>query len=68
MDCQDWLLKYLRCCGGFSNVDTTRRAAEAAGFSRRELKQARRNLGVKAYHQFEDESKEPLNWFWYLEE
>ena len=42
------------------------RNAAAHGYSKAELKAARKELGVKTYHQF-DEDGATANWFWYLE-
>ena len=37
------------------------------GFTGAELKEARKNLGIKTFHQF-DEDGASENWFWYLED
>ena len=42
------------------------RNAAAHGYSKAELRAARKELGVKTYHQF-DEDGATANWFWYLE-
>lgn len=39
---------------------------ERRGVSQAELKEARKALGVKTFHQF-DEDGDTQNWFWYLE-
>lgn len=48
-------------------VDVVREEAKAVGYTRGELKEARRLLGVKTFHQFDEYGSTP-NYFWYLEE
>ena len=63
--CKEWLKKYLSAgsqeCGG------VKISAKKAGFSKAELTEARKALGVKTWHQF-DHTEKPFvdNWFWYL--
>ena len=65
--CAEWLKGYLS--SDMSEVNATRSDALKAGFSKAELKEARKELGVKTFHQF-DLTAEPRveNWFWYLPE
>lgn len=63
--CMEWLRKFLRdekCV----LVDVVRDEAKARGYTRGELKEARRLLGVKTFHQFDEYGATP-NYFWYLE-
>lgn len=46
--------------------DDIRKAAKKRGFTKQELKAARKAVGVKTFHQF-DEDGATENWFWYLE-
>lgn len=65
MDCKTWLTSHL-ADGQLHICDEVRKRANEAGFSRAELKKARNELGVKAFHQFGEEGSTD-NWFWYLE-
>ncbi|MBC5689754.1 hypothetical protein H8S37_12585 [Mediterraneibacter sp. NSJ-55] len=65
MDCKTWLREYL-ADGLLHLCDEVRQAAKKAGYSRGELKQARKKLDVKTFHQF-DELGDTGNHFWYLE-
>lgn len=64
-DCEIWLRELL-ADGKEHLVDDVRAEAKTKGFSRLELKAARKSLGVKTYHQF-DGSVATDNWFWYRE-
>ena len=55
MEKEDWVI-----------CDDIRAEAKAAGFTRAQLKAARKVLGVEAFHQF-DEDGATENWFWKLE-
>lgn len=64
MNCIEWLKKLLseqECV----LCEIVRAAARKAGYSKKELKEARNKLGVKTHHQF-DEFGETPNYFWYL--
>ncbi len=66
LDCEKWLgleLKdrELHLC------EDIREKAKERGFTGAELKEARKNLGIKTFHQF-DEDGASENWFWYLED
>lgn len=63
MDCKTWLKKEL---DGKDAIlcDEIREKCKREGFSKKELREARAGLGVKTYHQINDDSK--VNWFWYL--
>ncbi len=64
--CEEWL--YGKLVGhGEVLSDDIRSAARQAGFTRAELKAARKALNVKTFHQFDGDT-ETRNWFWYLEE
>lgn len=64
--CEKWLYGELQRQGEVL-CDDIRSAAKKKGFTRAELKSARKTLGVKTFHQFDGKS-ETQNWFWYLEE
>ena len=65
MRCEEWLKEKLN--GGELHLcEDIRAAARKKGFSQAELKEARKALGVKTFHQF-DEDGDTQNWFWYLE-
>ncbi len=65
MACEEWLKGILKP-GKVLLCDAVREEAKKKGFSRVELKRARKTLGVKAFHQF-DEDGATQNWFWYRE-
>lgn len=63
--CHSWLRAILK--NGKSYLcDSVKAEAVKKGFSKAELRQARKDIGVKTYHQF-DEDGATENWFWYLE-
>ena len=64
--CRDWLREILTD-GEYCLCDWVREEARKKGFTRAELKDARNYLGVKTFHQFDEDGATP-NWFWYLEE
>lgn len=64
--CKNWLKKYLRAEGTVL-CDAVREASLEKGFSKKELKSARKEVGVKTFHQF-DEFGDTGNHFWYLED
>ena len=59
-DCESWLLDQLKRVQRAS-CDTIRDAAKKAGFTKRDLKEARKNLNVGTRHE-----TDPEDWFWYL--
>jgi hypothetical protein len=63
-NCVDWLTKKLADNAIFLCEDV-RKEAKEAGYSKDDLKKARKELGVKTFHQF-DESGATQNWFWHL--
>lgn len=65
MDAKIWLQLELKD-GELHLCESVREAARRKGISKADLKAARRELGVKTYHQF-DEYGQTSNWFWYLE-
>lgn len=62
--CTDWARKLFRD-GELHLCEEVGLAAKSAGFSKQELKEARKRLGVKTYHMF-DEDGASENWFWYM--
>lgn len=64
MNCEKWLYEYLTL-EGFVLCETVRAEARKNGFSLADLKKARKILGVKTFHQF-DEDGATENWFWRL--
>lgn len=64
-NCAAWL-EHRLLDGEVHLCEDIRNSAEREGFSRRELKAARKVLSVKTFHQF-DENGDTGNWFWYLE-
>lgn len=66
MDCVKWLREYLKREGS-ALCDKVKEKAMEAGYSQKDLKSARKELGVKTHHQFDDDGATE-NWFWYLEE
>ena len=61
--CMTWLEKELQ---GMVLCDEIREKAKAMGFNRKQLKEARKELGVRCWHQF-DKNGATSNWFWYIE-
>lgn len=64
-NCEKWLLELLtknECV----LVEDVREQAKQQGFKKSELKEARKTLNVKTFHQF-DEDGATENWFWHLE-
>lgn len=66
MDCKTWLTLCLSDRQIHLSEETAEKARKA-GYSRVELKKARRELGVKTFHQFDEFGGDTRNWFWYLE-
>lgn len=64
--CEEWLEDLLGD-GCLHLCDDVRTAAKKKGFSRKQLKSAKENLGVRTHHQFDEVGQTP-NWFWYTEE
>lgn len=62
----EWVREYLSD-GELHLVDTVREAFKSAGFTSSEIKTARKTLGVKTFHQFDENGPTP-NHFWYIEE
>lgn len=59
----DWLRERLPP-GTAAECDGIRKDAKAAGYTKRELKLARRALGVKTYHDYDEEDGLVQQWFW----
>ena len=66
MGCEEWLLEVLKD-GGPHLCDEIRTGARKAGYSRANPRRARKELGIKTFHQFDEDGETP-NWFWYLGE
>lgn len=64
-DCDAWLRLQLQD-REIHLCDDIRKKAKKRGFTKQELKAARKEMGVKTFHQF-DEDGATENWFWYLE-
>lgn len=64
-DCENWLREELKD-GELHLSEDVRSAAREAGFSGRELKEARRKTDTRTFHLFNENGETP-NWFWYLE-
>lgn len=65
MSCKEWLKNYMS--DGELHLSTeVAGKAKALGYSKSELREARKELGVKTFHQF-DETGATDNWFWYRE-
>lgn len=64
-ECCAWLKLKLQD-GELHLVNDIREAAKKRKFLKRELAAARKMLGVKTFHMF-DEYGATDNWFWYLE-
>lgn len=64
-NCVDWLREKLSD-EELHLCEMVREEARQKGYSKAALKNARKSLGVKTFHQF-DEDGATLNWFWYLE-
>lgn len=62
--CSRWLFSFLQA-NGITHCDIVREKAFEAGFSRKELKAARKAIGVQCWNDFVVNG-ETLNWFWYL--
>lgn len=65
MSCSEWLREKLSD-GELHLCEWIREDAKRSGFTKSELKQARVALGVRTFHQFDEDGETP-NWFWYLE-
>ena len=67
MNCVEWLRNYLSA--GASEYGGVKSTAKEKGFSKAELKEARKILNVKTWHQIDhDEVPYIDNWFWFLPE
>ncbi len=60
----DWLRGYLRDAP--REVGEVRAAAKAAGYTRAQLKEARRMLGIWTTNNWEKDHPETSRWFWQL--
>ncbi len=58
--CAQWLLDYLRKSGR-ANVKRIREEAERMGWKKKDLKEARKEIGVKTIH---DQARD--EWYWYI--
>lgn len=64
--CEKWLFDFLTS-QGLTRCEVIRGEAVKLGFTKKDLKAARKALGVKCWNDF-DINGETLNWFWYLPE
>lgn len=62
-ECITWMRKKLS--GGSVVCDYIREEGRKEGFTRGQLSQARKILGVVTFHQFDEDGATP-NWFWSL--
>ncbi|WP_041274504.1 hypothetical protein [Desulforamulus reducens] len=60
--CEEWLSSRLKN-GKLVLCDDIRAEAKEQGFTKKQLKEARKKLKVKTFHQF-DEHGGTSNWFW----
>lgn len=63
-NCKNWLKEYL-IKNGSTECSFVKEEAKEAGFTKQEIKLARKELGVKTWHQFDEDGATP-NWFWHL--
>jgi len=61
-ECEIWLKEFLERNPGL--LEHVRETAKEKGFKKSELKQARKNLGVKLFTQNVEENI--VNYFWYI--
>ncbi len=66
MDICDWLRNFLQ--DGPKEVGEIRNAARAAGYTRGELREAKRICGVKATNNWSPEHPVADRWFWQIPE
>ena len=66
VDCKTWLRKFV-LEQQMPLVEGVKERAAELGYSKKELRRAKLELGIKTWHQF-DEDGATENWFWYLEE
>jgi hypothetical protein len=62
--CEKWLKEYL----GSKSIlcEVVRTEAKRKGFAAKELKDARKNLGVSTYHEFDRVGNATEEWYWSL--
>ena len=64
MDCEKWLAEFLSD-GQLHNVDRIREARKEKGFTRAEVKAAKKKIDAKTF-QAPPEGNEPPKFYWYL--
>lgn len=64
--CEKWLHELLSK-HNITEIGYIREQAKEAGFRKSELKQAKKTIGAKTWHYF-DEKQDTGNWYWYLPE
>lgn len=65
--CKNWLKNLLSC--GMSEYRGVKASAVEAGYTKGMLREARKELGVKTWHQVDTDANPRIdNWFWYLPE
>jgi len=64
--CKQWLDQYLRLNGGYTNVKDVREAYKREGFSRIDVKNARKALDVSTHHRFDWRGEDTGEHYWHL--
>jgi hypothetical protein len=64
-NCEKWLSEYLTKNEAVL-VQTVTEKAKQAGYKKAELKNARKSLGVKTFHLFDDDGTDSGSHFWHL--
>ena len=62
MDCEEWLYERLSDMD-YHLCENIRNEAKKKGYTMRELKAARKKLGIRTFHQFDELGATP-NWYW----
>ena len=64
-ECEKWLREFLNR-EYFILCDTVREEAEKQGFTRKQVKEARKTLGVETINEWAANEGKTLYWFWGL--
>ena len=62
--CKTWLKEFLPKNTGL--IERVKEEAKKQGFSKEVLKQARKELRIKTFHQFDENNSPTENYFWSL--
>lgn len=65
-ECEKWLFEYLNKYG-WRLVQDVYEDGKAKGFKKAEIKAAKKKLGFKTHHQFDEEGATE-NWFWHTDD